>query len=84
MENLIRHLKINELKGKVVLWELERFTLQNELAWAKTTNNRRAWIRRRMQLQDFEHRAAQNDLSWLQAEERLRRPDRETKISAQA
>jgi hypothetical protein len=84
MDNLIRHLKMNELKATILLCELERASLQRELGSAATTNDRRAWIRKRMQCQDAQYKESQNDLKWLRAEERLRRPDREFRISAQA
>ena len=74
MDGILRRLKINELKAKIVLCELEQATLLKELGNAGTSNQRRAEIYRRGPRLKHERIEAVNDLNWLEAEERLRRP----------
>jgi len=75
MDGILRRLKINELKAKVVLCELEQGALLKELRAAGTSNQRRAEIYHRGPQLKQELIDAVNDLKWLEAEERLRRPD---------
>jgi hypothetical protein len=75
MDGIVRRLKINELKSRILLCELERKSLQREIPSPRTTPKRRAWIFRRLERQDLEHREAMNDLKWIEAEARLGRPD---------
>ena len=75
MNGKLRRLQINELKARIVLYELENSALIKELRSSNTSTGRRAEIYRRRPRLEFEHREAVNDLAWLTAEERLRRPD---------
>ena len=61
-DNLIRHLKMNELKATMVLHELERAALHRELASAAPTSVGVAGFGGRCGFQDLEYRAAQNYL----------------------
>jgi hypothetical protein len=82
MDGILRRLKINELRARILLYELERAALLRELRSSGTSNGRRAEIYRRQPRLEFEHIEAVNDLGWLEAEERLRRPDRQFQVSA--
>jgi len=75
MDGIIRRLKMNELNARILLYELERTALHRELESAKTGNERRAEIHLRQPRMELEHIDALNDLRWLDAEERLGRPD---------
>ena len=81
MDNILRQLRIQELKSRILLYELESSALIRELRSAKTSTGRRAEIYRRQPRMICEHREAINDLRWLEAEERLQRPDRESELS---
>jgi hypothetical protein len=65
-----------------MLYELENASLMRELSSKGTNTGRRMQIFRRGERLDFEYRQALNDLKWLKAEERLRRPDRMFQASA--
>jgi len=80
MDEILRRLKINELKAKIVLCELEQAALLKELRSAGTSNRRSAEIYSRGPRLKLEHIEAMNDLKWLEAEERLRRPDQSPQI----
>ena len=75
MDGKLRQLKINELKAKTLLYELEHAALIRELRTTGISNQRRTEIHRRMPRLKFERAEAVNDLAWLTAEDRLRRPD---------
>jgi len=82
MDGILRRLKINELKARVVLCELEQAALLRELRTSGTSNERRAEIYRRAPRLKLELANAVNDLTWLQAEERLGRPDTAAQLVA--
>lgn len=82
MDGILRRLKINELKAKILLCEIENAALLRELRSTKTHKKRRAEIYRRQPRLWVEHLEATNDLKWFEAEERLRRPDLATQITA--
>jgi len=67
--------RINELKARILLYELEHSALVRELRTTGTSSQRRAEIHRRMPRLKFERTEAKNDFAWLTAEERLQRPD---------
>jgi hypothetical protein len=75
MNSKLRRLKINELKAKILLYELENSAVMRELRSSHTSTGRRAEIYRRRPRLEFEHTEALNDLAWLTAEDRLQRPD---------
>jgi len=75
MNSKFRRLKINELKARILLYELENSALIRGLRSSNTSTGRRAEIYRRRPRLEFEHTEAVNDLAWLSAEERLRRSD---------
>jgi len=75
MDGKLRRFKINELKAKTLLYELEHSALIRELRTTGTSNQRRAEIYRRLPQLKFERIEAVNDLAWFTAEDRLRRPD---------
>ena len=75
MNGKLRRLKINELKARILLYELENSALIRELRSSNTSTGHRAEIYRRRPQLEFEHTEAVNDLAWLSAEERLQRPD---------
>jgi hypothetical protein len=75
MNGKLRRLKINELKAKILLYELENSALMRELRSSNTSTGRRAEIYRRRPRLEFEYTEALNDLAWLTAEDRLQRPD---------
>jgi hypothetical protein len=75
MDGTLRRLKISELKAKILLYELEHSALIRELRTTGTSNQRRAEIYLRLPQLKFERTEAVNDLAWLNAEERLQRPD---------
>jgi hypothetical protein len=81
MDGTIRTLEINELKARILLYDLERTALRRELESAKTGNERRAEIHRRRPRMELEHIEALNDVRWLETEERLGRPDTRRAIS---
>jgi hypothetical protein len=81
---MMRRLKINELKAKILLYQVEHSALVRELRTTGTTNQRRAEIHRRLPQLKFERTEAKNDVAWLTAEERLRRPERLLQMSAMA
>lgn len=72
---ILRRLRINELKAKILLYELEHSALVRELRTTGTSNQRRTEIHRRLPRLKFERTEAKNDFAWLTAEERLQRPD---------
>lgn len=78
-----RRLRIQELKARILLYELEHSALLRELRSMKTSTQRRAEIYRRQPRLRSEHTETVSDLEWLRAEERLRRPDREFQLSIQ-
>ena len=82
MNRILRRLKIKELRARILLYELDNAALLRELRSSGTSNGRRAEIYRRQRRLEFEHIEAVNDLGWLEAEERLRRPDRQFQVSA--
>jgi hypothetical protein len=75
MDGKLRPFKINELKAKTLLYELEHSALIRELRTTGTSTQRRAEIYRRLPQLKSERYEAVNDLAWLTAEERLQRPD---------
>ena len=75
MNGKLRRLKINELKARILLYELENSALIRELRSSNTSTGRRAEIYRRLPRLKFEHTEGVNDLAWLTAEDRLQRPD---------
>jgi hypothetical protein len=75
MDGKLRRFKINELKAKILLCELEHSALIRELRTTGTSNQRRAEIHRRLPHLKFQRTEAVNDFAWLTAEDRLRRPD---------
>jgi len=75
MNGKLRRLKINELKARILLYELENSALIRELRSSNTSTGRRGEIYRRRPRLEFEHTEAVNDLAWFTAEERLQRPD---------
>lgn len=72
---ITRRLKISELRARILLYELEHAALLRELRSSGTSTGRRAEIYRRQPRLGFEYTEAVNDLLWLEAEERLGRPD---------
>jgi hypothetical protein len=72
---MLRQFKINELKARVLLYELEHSALIRQLRTTGTSTQRRAEIYRRLPQLKFQRIEAVNDLAWLTAEERLQRPD---------
>jgi len=72
---MLRQFRINELKARILLYELEHSALVRELRTTGTSSQRRAEIHRRMPRLKFERTEAKNDFAWLTAEERLQRPD---------
>ena len=66
MDGILRRLKINDLKAKIVLCDLENAALIRELRTPGTSNQRRAEIYRRRPRLKSEHMAALSDLEWLQ------------------
>jgi len=56
MKNDVAFALYVELKAKIVLYELERKALIKEIPSPKTKPERRAWIYRRLERQDFEQR----------------------------
>jgi hypothetical protein len=75
MNSKLRRLKINELKARILRYELENSGLMRELGSSSTSTGRRAEIYRRWPRLEFEHTEALNDLAWVTAEDRLQRPD---------
>jgi hypothetical protein len=75
MDGKLRPFKINELKAKTLLYELEHSALIRELRTTGTSTQRRAEIYRRLPQLKFERFEAVNDLAWFTAEHRLQRPD---------
>ena len=75
MDSKLRQFKINELKAKVFLSELEHSALIRELRTTGTSTQRRAEIYRRLPQLKFERTEAKNDFAWFTAEDRLQRPD---------
>ena len=75
MNSKFRRLKINELKARILLYELENSALIKELRSSNTSTDRRAEIYRRWPRLKVEHMEAVNDLAWFTAEDRLQRPD---------
>jgi len=75
MDGIVRRLKINELRARILLYKLEDAALLRELRSSNTSTGRRAEIYRRQPRLEFEYLEAVNDLEWLEAEERLGRPD---------
>ena len=82
MNRILRRLKIKELRARILLYELDNAALLRELRSSGTSNERRAEIYQRQPRLRCEHIEAVNDLGWLEAEERLRRPDRIFQVSA--
>jgi hypothetical protein len=82
MDGKLRRLKINELSARILLYELEHSAAIRELRTTGTSTQRRAEIYRRLPQLKFERAEAVNDLAWFEAEERLRRPDRQFQVSA--
>ena len=80
MDGILRRLKINELRAKIVLCELEQTALLTELRTSGTSNERRIEIYQRGPRLKQELTEAVNDLKWLEAEERLHRPDQRPQI----
>jgi len=76
MDGILRRLKINELRATILLYKLEHAALLRELRSSNTSTGRRAEIYRRQPRLKFEYIKAVNDLGWLEAQERLRWPDR--------
>ena len=76
MDGIVRRLKINELRARILLYKLEDAALLRELRSSNTSTGRRAEIYRRQPRLEFEYLEAVNDLEWLEAEERLGRPIR--------
>jgi len=79
---MLRQFRMNELKARILLYELEHSALVRELRKTGTSNQRRAEIYRRMPRLKFERAETKNDFAWLNAEERLRRPERLLQVSA--
>jgi len=75
MNGKLRRLKINELKARILLYELENSALIRELRTSNTSTGRQGEIYRRRPRLEFEHTEAVNDLAWFTAEDRLQRPD---------
>jgi hypothetical protein len=75
MDGKLRRFKINELKAKILLHELEHSALIRELRTTGTSTQRRAEIYRRLPRLKFDRTEAANDFAWLTAEDRLQRPD---------
>jgi len=82
MDSILRRLKLNELKARILLYEREHSTLLNELKSMETSTERRGQIYRRQPQLWKEHTEALNDVEWLTAEDRLRRPDRKLQHSS--
>lgn len=82
MDTILRSLKISELSSRILLYEMENTSLMKELSSKGTNTGRRIQLYKRGERLDFEYREAQNDLKWLRAEERLRRPDRVLQAAA--
>lgn len=81
MDGILRQLKIQELRSRILLYELEHSALLRELRSSKTSTGRRAEIYRRQPRMAFGYRQAINDVHWLEAEERLGRPETEYPVS---
>jgi len=81
MDGMLRQLRINELRARISLYEAEHSALLSELRTTGTSNKRRATIYRRRRRLKFELTQAMNDIAWLNAEERLQRPDRFCQLS---
>ena len=81
MEQKLRRIKITELKARLVLYELESSALIRELGTRGTSTQRRAEIYLRRPRLKFELTEALNDLAWLTAEDRLKRPDSINQLS---
>lgn len=81
MDCILRQLKIQELRARILLYELEHAALLKELSSGETSTHRRAEIHRRQPHLCAEYMEAVNDLEWLTAEERLRGPDRKSLLS---
>ncbi|WP_162601502.1 hypothetical protein [Occallatibacter savannae] len=79
---VLRQFKMNELKARILLYELEHSALVRELRTAGVSNQRRAEIHRRLPRLKLERTEAKNDFAWLNAEERLQRPERLFQVSA--
>jgi hypothetical protein len=80
MDGIIRRLKIQELIGRLFLYDLEGAGHRLELVSRATTNERRAAIFLRRPELEIERTEATNDLEWFEAEERLHRPDRKPQV----
>ena len=66
---------IQELTARLFLYELENGCLGRELASPITTNDRRVQAHHRKTALGIERREVLRELEWLQAEEKLGRPD---------
>lgn len=75
MQTSLRSVRIQELSIRISHFETENDFLMKELSSRGTKVGRRIQIYKRGEQLDFEYRHAINDLRWLQAEERLHRPD---------
>lgn len=83
MDTVLRRLRIQELKARILLYEREHSALLRELRSAKLSVQRRVEIYSRHPRLSAEYTEAVNDLNWLTAEERLCRPDRAFHTSVQ-